>query len=205
MITALTKIHKARVQETHSKLLECWKVTSALVLMCFLLIYEVIVEIPAYCQATASWAHKRLPWNPVTNTNISPFLTQQALTPNQLSAGCLTCGQLGANTCLSLDKALWASCIINNFARLRGQELSFSQCKQSPTTLSAIHPFSTSSRATWMMLVSLTKYQFLVSALQLSWLDWEPWSLLRVEVKSSWKNCLIQYTWHLIGRKSTAG
>ncbi len=93
----------------------------------FIHFWVCFLEIPAYYPTTASWTHKHLPWDPVTNTNMSPVLTQQALTPNQTSAGCLTCGQLGANTCLSLDKALCASRIINNSGRLRGQELSCSE------------------------------------------------------------------------------
>lgn len=94
-----------------------------------------------------------------------PFPTQQALTLNQMSAGRLTCGQLGANTCLSLDKALCASCIINNFGRLRGQELSCSQGAE-PYHLICC-PFLLS-----IIQVSLEKYQLLISR-QAGW-TWRP-------------------------------
>lgn len=115
-------------KNTFKTVLEWWKTTWASVLVCYLFIFwAYFLEIPSYYPATALWAHRHSPWDPVTNTNISPFLTQQAPIPNQMSAGCLTCGQLGANTCLSLDKVLCASCIINNFGRLRGQELSCSE------------------------------------------------------------------------------
>lgn len=70
---------------------------------------------------------KHLPLDSVTNTNISSLLTQQPLTANQINAGRLTCGQLGANACICLERALCASCIINNVGRLTGQELSCSQ------------------------------------------------------------------------------
>lgn len=162
------------------------------------------LEIPAYYPATALWTHKHLPWDPVTNTNMSPFLTQQALTPNQTSAGRLTCGQLGVNTCLSLDWALCASCIINCVGRLRGQELSCSQGAE-PS-----HPLCCSFLLR-IIYGSMDDVSFLYkntitqkwTASQLLGLGGHEVYRLRVE-SSVCERCHVQYTCHLIWRKNTA-
>lgn len=136
------------------------------------------LEILVYYPATALWTHKHLPWDPVTNTNISPFLTQQALTPNQMSAGRLTCGQLGVNICLSLDRALCASCIIKCFGRLRGQELSCSQAAEPSHPLCCSFLFSLihSSMDDVSFLYKNTNYLEEDSMLA-AWIR-RPWSLL---------------------------